>query len=169
MSYTITNLISELKQTKIISSRPDLVSMLTAINKFSENDALRAYLLGNFFKHRLDSDNLLPQDKALLIDTVKQQHLESYFYLKEKPDDDFLRSFSYILAIGGLLAIVGGCIKLMNGSFSYGLGTRYLVPVMREGGFFVIIGIGLLFAGIIRIRHDRQKRFLIKSLTKHTE
>ncbi len=142
--------------------------MLTAINKFSENDALQAYLLGNFFKHRLDSDNLLPQDKDILVNTIKQRSLESYFYLKTKPDDDTLGLLTYILAIGGTLAIIGGSIQLMNGSFSYGLGTKYLVPVMREGGFFVTIGIGLLSAGIIRLRHDRQKKILIKSLTKIT-
>jgi hypothetical protein len=155
-----------LKQTTIISARPDLVSMLTAINKFRENDILQAFLLGNFFKYKFDSDNLLPKDKDLLIEMINQRNLDSYFYLKTKPDEGGLGLTIYVLAIGGLLAIFCGIIRLSNGSFSYGPGTKYLVPVMREGGFIVILGVGLLWAGIIRLWHDRQKKILIKSLSK---
>ena len=166
MSSPIAELIARLKQAKAIRANPEFGAMMAAIDKFQYEGAWQAYLLGLFFRHKMDSDNLLPEEKVMLVNTIKKLHLESYFYLRSRPGDRELKSFNYLLALAGLFSLIAGIFQLMNGSFSYGLGTKYLLPVMREGGFLVILGTGLLWAGISKFCHDRQRKYIISLLER---
>src|SRR6185312_15375571 len=102
MADNLKYLIDNLKKVKIISSNPGLINTLTSINQYSENDFSKAYFLGLFFKNKFDSVNLSPVEKNKLIDTIKENNLSSYFYLKTKPANNRLEIIVYVFIFGGL-------------------------------------------------------------------
>ena len=168
MADSLKYLIDRLKRTRIIASQPSHVETLNSIDKFSANDFYKAYLLGHFFKNKLDSDNLLPDDKIFLIDTIKSKNLDTYYYLKEKPNGDSFGKLIYLLILVGLVSIIAGTIQLINGDFWYGLGTKYLVPIIREGGYKIIFGLIFFIGGLIRLRHEIKKRHFLKTFLAST-
>ncbi len=168
MADSLKYLIDRLKRTKIITSQPTYFETLNSIDKFAENDFYKAYLLGHFFKYKLDSDRLLADDKAFLIDTIKSKNLDTYYYLKAKPDGDSFGKLIYLFILVGLVAIIAGTIQLINGDFWYGLGTKYLVPIIREGGYKIILGLVFFIGGLIRLRHEIKKRNFLKSFLAST-
>ncbi|ULQ57145.1 hypothetical protein KJS94_02900 [Flavihumibacter rivuli] len=166
MTDSLKHLIDRLKRTKTIASQPIHFETLSSIDKFADNDFYKAYLLGHFFRYKLDSDNLSADDKTFLIETIKSNNLEAYYYLKTKPDDDIFGTLIYLFILVGLVAIIAGTIQLSNGYFWYGLGTKYLVPIIREGGYKIILGLVFFVGGLIRLRHEiKKKRFLNSFLT----
>ena len=162
MADSLKYLIDRLKRTKIITSQPTYFETLSSIDKFADNDFSKAYLLGHFFKYKLDSDNLPADDKSFLIDTIKNKNLDTYYYLKTKPGSDNFGKLIYLLLLLGLISIVAGTIQLINGDFWYSLGTKYLVPIMREGGYKIILGLVFFLGGLIRLRHEIKKRHFLK-------
>ncbi|MBX2925663.1 MAG: hypothetical protein KF746_25925, partial [Chitinophagaceae bacterium] len=168
MADSLKYLIDKLKRANIILSQPIFFETLSSIDKFSDNDFNRAYLLGHFFKYKLDSDNLLPEDKAILIDTIKSKNLDSYYYLKTKPNSYGFGKLIYLVIIVSLVAIIAGTVQFINGSFRYGLGTKYLVPIMREGGYKIILGLIFFFGGLIRLKYEIKKRQFLKSFLAQT-
>ncbi len=168
MADILRNLINILKQTSVIASQPSLVAILTDIDKYGDNKFSKAYLLGHFFKSQIHTDKLLPADKNILINTIKGNNLENYFYLKTEPKSDQLGFILYIFIIGGLAVIIAGIIQLINGNFWYGLGTMYIVPIVREGGYKIILGLIMFVGGLIKLRHERKRKLFIKSFMNST-
>ena len=168
MADILTNIIQTLKRTAIISSQPSLVATLTAIDKYGDNDFSKAYLLGHFFKSEIDTDKLLPADKNILISTIKQNNLDTYFYLKTKPKNHQLGFILYIFIIGGLAVIIAGTIQLINGNFWFGLGTKYIVPIVRECGYKIILGLIMFVGGLIKLRHETKRKLFFKSILHST-
>lgn len=162
MSDSIKYLIERLKQAKIISSQKGYIDTLNSIDRFSDNDFHKAYLLGYFFKYKLDSDNLPANDKRFLIDTIKNQNLDTYFYLKTKPDRHVFGKLTYLFILIGFIVIIVGVIQLVRGEFWYGPGTKYLVPIMREGGYKIILGLIFLTGGLTRLKYEIKKRHFLK-------
>lgn len=162
MADSLKYLISRLKQTKIITSEPAYFEALTSIDKFANNDFNKAYLLGHFFKYKLDSDKLTADDKRLLIDTIKSKNLDSYYYLKTKPGDELYGKSLYLFLVVGIISIIIGTIQLIYGDFWYGLGTKYLVPIIREGGSTIIVGLVFFIGGLIRLKYEIKKKHFIK-------
>lgn len=163
MADSLKYLIERLRSTKIISSQATHFETLNSIDKFGETDFYKAYLLGHFFKYKLDSDNLPPEDKIFLVDTIKSQNLDTYYYLKTKPNSPGFGKLIYVFILVGLVAIILGIIQLINGDFRYGLGTKYIVPIMREGGYKIILGFVFFIGGVIRLRHEIRKRHFLQS------
>jgi len=168
MSDNLKYLIDKLKRTSIIGSQPYLVSTLADIDKYGDNDYSKAYLLGHFFKSKMDTDKLLPSDKNILINTIKENNLSDYFYLKTKPKNDTLGFVLYIFIIGGLAVIVAGTLQLNNGNFWFGLGTKYIVPIVREGGYKIILGLIMFVGGLIKLRYVTKRKLLYKSFVGAT-
>jgi hypothetical protein len=168
MADSLKYLIDRLKRTRVIASHPIHFETLSSIDKFAYDDFYKAYLLGHFFKYKLDSDNLPADDKAFLIDTIKNKNLDTYFYLKTKPDGDIFGKLIYLFILVGLITIIAGTIQLSNGDFWYGLGTRYLVPIIREGGYKIILGLVFFVSGLIRLRHEIKKRQFLNSFLAST-
>jgi hypothetical protein len=79
MASTLHNLISELREEAVIKSQFQFDS-IARIDKYSINDYEIAYLLGYFFKHRLDTDALPSETKDYLILKIKERQLGDYFY-----------------------------------------------------------------------------------------
>ena len=71
MPKKLSYVIDYLKQTSPINSNSKFVSIFNDIDKYCENDKVKAYFLGYFFKYHLDSDNLDPADKEFLISEIK--------------------------------------------------------------------------------------------------
>jgi hypothetical protein len=166
MTQTQTSLLDWLKQTSVIKSRPDFIATLVSIDELSNNDIDKAFLLGHFFKYRLNLDNLPLADKKQLIDTLKNKRLDEYFYLKKKPKTDFPRFVNYFVAAAGLTAIIAGTTQLINDNSWVGVGTKYVVTIVREGGYKVILGLIFFIGGLLRIQQDSKRNTLLKSLTK---
>ena len=160
MTDTLRNIIEELKKTPNINSNPDLGDCLTKIEKYSHDEKEKAYFLGQFFRHKFDSNNLPDDTRKLLKSGIKTSQLESYYYSKQQPEKNHFDIFSLILFIGCVSVIVAGIIQLINGNFWIGLGTKYLTFVIREGGQKVILGMLLLIGGFIRYRYEKKKRDL---------
>jgi hypothetical protein len=168
MADSLNHIIDTLKRTTIISSQPTCFETLNSIDKLGDNDFDKAYLLGHFFKYKVDSDSLPVETKTLLIDTIKRNNLDTYYYLKAKPDGDNFGKLIYLFMLIGLIAIIAGTIQLSNGNYSYGLGTKYLVPILREGGYKMILGLIFFVGGLIRFRHQIRKRQFLKSFLTPT-
>lgn len=168
MADSLKYLIDRLKQTSVVKSQTTFVDTLSCIDKFADNDVGKAYLLGHFFKYKLDSDRLSPDDKKLLIETIKSKNLDSYYYLKTKPASDISGKFNFLFILVGLVAIVAGTIQLSNGTFWYGLGTKYLVPIIREGGYKIILGLIFFVGGLFRLRHEIKKAQFLQSFLGST-
>jgi hypothetical protein len=168
MADSLKYLIDRLKRTRVIASQQIHFETLSSIDKFADNDFYKAYLLGHFFKYKLDPDDLSADDKTFLIDTIKSKNLDAYYYLKTKPEGDIFGKLIYLFIIVGLVAIIAGTIQLSNGHFWYGLGTKYLVPIIREGGYKIILGLVFFVGGLIRLRHEIKKRHFLNSFLAST-
>ncbi len=168
MADSLKYLIDRLKRTRIIASQPIHVETLSSIDKFADNDFYKAYLLGYFFKYNLDSDILPANDKTFLIETIKSKNLDTYYYLETKPDGDIFGKLIYLFVVIGLIAIISGTIQLSNGDFWYGLGTKYLLPIIREGGYKIILGLVFFVGGLIRLRHEIKKKHFLNSFFAST-
>lgn len=164
MASNLKQFIDELIKTPLLISQPKLIDCLAGINKYGDDDNERTYLLGLFFKYKLDSDKLAPEEKKKLIKTIKELNTESYYYLKETPTKDMMKWFTYVLIIAGFAGIVAGIIQMINGNFTYGINTRYLQPVIRGGGYKIIIGLLLCIGGLIRLQFELQKKKLLNEL-----
>lgn len=168
MADNLTYLIQTLKRSEIIASQPYLITILNAIDKYGENDFSKAYLLGYFFNTKVDSDKLLPQDKNILINAINDNNLTTYFYLKIKLKNNRLGIILYIFIIGGLAVIIMGIIQLINGNFWYRLGTKYIVPIIREGGYKIILGLILFVGGLIKLQYETKRKLFFKSFLATT-
>jgi hypothetical protein len=164
-SHNFTPLFVKLRERVDIKNNLQILTELNAIERYSENDREQAYLLGLFVKK--NKGNLLSETENIIIRDIKTANLEHQFHKLSDTDKlDSLRfiSMTYIFTIVGIALLFFGLIQLYNGDFSYGLGTKYLGPIIREGGYKVIFGIMLLVGGLIRIKHERRKNLLIKML-----
>ena len=163
METTLSIIIKRLKKTSAIKDNSNYVTILTKIDKYGENANLKAFLLGHFFKHNLDSDNLPLKEKELLIDTIKKLNLEKFYYQKEPPSykNNFIIFFSCFFIIFGILSVAIGLTKIYNNDFSFGVGTKYLVPTVRAGGYNLLLGLICFFSGLIRIIFEFNKRKFI--------
>ncbi len=161
MATPISLLIRRLKTTKEISSIPEFVRLFSDIDKHCDDDRMRAYLLGIFFKHQFDSDNLSVDDKRYLINTIKKEGWEDYYYLKDKPyPPDHLFTFLFVIITGGFALVGTGIYQLLNGSTTFVVNARYLQPMFREGGGTMILGLIFLLGGMIQLRYQlKRKRF----------
>jgi|JI6StandDraft_1071083.scaffolds.fasta_scaffold117106_2 hypothetical protein len=163
MADTLKYHIDHLKQTSTIASDPNFLEILNSIDTFSNNDSDRAYFLGHFFKYKLDSSKLHSTDKTFLIDIIKSNNLDKYFYLKSKPDSDNYGKLIYLFIVVGIIGIISGTIQLINNNYSYGLGTKYLVSIIREGGHKIILGLVFFVGGLIRLKYETRKSKFLKS------
>jgi hypothetical protein len=164
MPQELKEYINDLCKTSFIASRPKLVKQLMDINKLAENNSEKAYLLGLFVKNKIDNRTILDENINELIRIIKNENLKQFYYLKRKPTDEKLKLFSIIFIPVGIVGVFAGIVQLSKGNFNYGLGTKYLVPIIREGGYKVILGLILCIGGLLRLKHELQKRTLLKNL-----
>ena len=169
MSHDLNKILDRLKQVDIIRSRPAYLEALNFINKYAENDQQKAYLLGWFFKYKIDSDELPADDKSALIDTVKSRKLEAYYYLKIRPEFDEMRYFKFVIMLMGFVLLIIGALQSFEGRFTVGEDPKYGVPVIREGGFKIIAGIGLFGVGVYMICQTLKKKRFLKSFLNRRE
>ena len=159
MATPISILIRRLKRTAEISSNREFVSLFSEIDKYGDDDRMKAYLLGGFFKHQFDSDNLSKADKKFLINTIKEQGLDNYYYLKDQPENpDYMFLFLFVIITGGLALISAGFYQLLTGSFTFVVNARFLQPMFREGGGTIILGLIFFIGGIIQLRLQLKRR-----------
>ena len=74
MSKNFSYVLKRLKQTSPLNQHSDFISLFDNIDKYCENDKVKVYFLGYFFKHQFNSDNLEPQDKEFLISEIKERN-----------------------------------------------------------------------------------------------
>ena len=108
---------------------------------------------------------LLPQNKSAVIHTVREKKLESYFYHKSQPNFEISIFLSWVFLITGFLISIFGLVAVINNYFSIGIGTKYLVPIIRGGAFDLILGLILFGGGLIRLSYEIKRGKFIKSLT----
>jgi len=166
MADSISYIFTSLKQDPAIKLQPDLYQALSDIEKYFDHKTTKIYLLGYFFKHKLDSDNLNPGNKKLLITEIKKANLEDYFYLKENPGgirSAVLMYIDFVFIVLGWVLIGVGVYELNSRYFSFLISAKYQTPVFREGGYYLIFGIILFIGGILHYRFERRKNRFIKS------
>jgi len=166
MPDSISNMLTTLKEDPAIKLRPNLYQVLCDIEKYFDNDFAKVYLLGYFFKHKFDSDNLTPQNKKLLISEIRQGNFEDYFYLKEKPET--IKStgwlfITFVFMILGLVMIAIGIYELKRGHYSFLVNSKSETSVFREGGYYLIFGTISLIGGFFQYRLQNGKNKFIES------
>ena len=164
MEEKLQAIIKELQKVPVIRANHLLFDCLKKVEYYSGNENERAYLLGLFFKNRFDINLLPAYAKKLLQRSLKSSGLESYFYLKQQPENSQLHILSLIFFVGGILVTAAGLIQLINGNFWVGLGTKYLAFVVREGGQKMILGFLLFIGGLVRYKFEKRKREFIATL-----
>ena len=67
----------------------------------------------------------------------------------------------------GMVAIVVGIVEIINGYYNAGISARYLVPIARGGGYWLIFGICIVIGTGLRLRNEvKRKKFLANLLSK---
>jgi hypothetical protein len=163
MATPISILVRRLKRTTEISSNPEYDRLFSDIDRYGDNDASKAYLLGCFFKNTFDTDNLSIADKKFLISTIKEHGLEKYYYLQEHPKPEFGFAVLYILMLGGIACLIAGSYQLYYSRISVGLSIMYLQPIIREGGWTIIAGLVFLVGGFSQFRFQQKRKQLFTS------
>ena len=163
MPKKLSYVIDYLKQTSPINSNSKFVSIFNDIDKYCENDKVKAYFLGYFFKYHLDSDNLDPADKEFLISEIKTGKLPDFFYLKYKPKLETFPFYLHAFLILGLGSLIVGILQIKTGYYSILINAKYQTPVFREGGYYIMFGLICFVGAILSLRFERKRKKFIKS------
>ena len=146
-------LFDRLRRSTPIKSNPKLVELLYKIEKSSTDNQTLAYLLGLFFQNKIDSDNLIKEDKEYLLAVLKHNGLLDYYYLKNIPSN-FTLYLEYVLLVCGLMAIIAGIVQLDTGGYWVGYNLRYLQRVVDDGRWKLLLGIFfIIIASILFYQH----------------
>lgn len=157
MNESLQSIVEKIKSSFFIQSKFELARDLSKINKYAANEEERAYFLGCLFKKKALTKELPPEFSKALNAAIKSQKLGDYYYLKTKPEKEYLGALSLIFLIGGVCAIAFGIIQLLDGKLITGVNLRYLTFVVKNGGYKVLLGVVLLIGGFIRYNHERKK------------
>jgi hypothetical protein len=153
--------INKLRETKYAKANEKFDSCLADIDKYAANDEEKAFMLGKLFADKNFSNHLPHEDKLQVRDAVTMKNLQAYFNGEIEPGLDDVKFLGIVLLIVGAVAIVVGIIELIKGVFILGISTRYLVPIVRNGGTWLIVGVGLFAGGFMRYRYENKKRNFI--------
>ena len=163
----LTDAISKLQDANSIDENQLLCAYVAGIKKFAITDEEKAFMLGNLFRHEPFSNHLPDDIKGQVVDAIKKDNLEAYFHGEMEPEFDDTKFFALIVLIIGIVAIVIGIIALINGYYNVGISVRYLVPIARGGGYWLIFGICFLIGGGLRYRYEiKKQKFLTHLLLK---
>jgi hypothetical protein len=162
-NYNFKPLFDRLKKSSEIHNNVILQSTLSEIEKYSNSNKEKVFMLGHFVKS--NSVGLSDETKADILKEIRNSKLERYFSFKTDNHDNIgFMSFVYIFSFGGILLVIAGVIQLIRGDISYGLSFKYLLPIIKEGGSLVIFGLIVFIGGLIRIKHERRKKKFIAFL-----
>ena len=161
--YNFKPLFKKLMKSKEFTSNEVLYSVVLNIEKYSCNDKEIAFMLGHLVKS--NHYELSDDTKDYILAAINEGRLRDYFFHRKQPEEfNFWMILQYLFPLVGVIAIVTGILKLMDGDFRVGISIRYGVEVMREGGYFLLFGLILFLGGLIRIRHERKRMRFLKSL-----
>ena len=163
MAKSLSQIIENLKELEKIKSNASNFSFLVSANKYFFSDNWKAYLLGFFFKNFCSLDNLPPKSKRQIVQLIDEKNLGNYFSLRNKPEKDSLDILYLVLFFGGFIPIIVGIAQLLNGKIWYGNHSLYNIPVVREGGFKIIVGLGLSIAGGFQLYFGKKRSNFLKS------
>jgi hypothetical protein len=163
MSKYLSSIINKLKQNSPLNSHPHFIALLNNIDNYSENEKIKAYLLGYFFKKHFDSDYLDPIDKEYLISEIKARGFSDYFYLKEKPEIDTSPFYLYAFLILGLGSLIVGILLITSGYYAFLVNVKWQTLVFREGGYYIMFGLICFVGAILSLRFERKRKKFIKS------
>jgi hypothetical protein len=158
MPDKVSLLIDVLKETEVLKSNSEFVGLLSRIQQFPGTQNEKIYLLGHFFKFQFDADNLEQQDKEWLVTFVKEGNHGSLFYMKSKPPNEQNSWFAWVMIAIGTVALPVGVLQLIENQSSYGISRKYLLPVIREGGSLVILGLGAIIGAVFSLRYEKRKK-----------
>jgi hypothetical protein len=156
-------LFKKIKESKEVKSNVSLHAAVSNIEKYSNNDKEIAFMLGHLVKSSVLE--LSEDTKSYIVREIKEGKLSDCFFLRKEPDDfSFWMILQYLFPVVGAVAIVTGILKLIDGDFRVGISIRYSAEVMREGGYFVILGLIFFIGGMIRLRHERKRKHFLQYL-----
>jgi hypothetical protein len=163
VDYNFKPLFKKIKESKEVKRNESLYAAVSDIEKYSNNDKEIAFMLGHLVKS--NALELSEDTKNYIVGEMKEGKLSDYFFLRKEPDEfSFWMILQYLFPIVGAVAIVTGILKLIDGDFRIGISIRYNAEVMREGGYFVILGLIFFVGGLIRLRHERKRKQFLKYL-----
>ena len=156
------SVISNILEVPEIQNNPGFTNLLRRILKFSMDKKEQAYMTGLFFKRVFDSDRLPREEKKLLIDCIKDEGLEKYYYLDVQPLPE---RWPVPMLLTGSIFFAAGVLMSVHGSVTIGINLRYLQPVAWTGPFVIILGFVFLFVGGYWLRDNIRRVQLIKELS----
>ncbi len=161
--YNFKPLFKKLRKSKEVKSNEALNSVVSSIEKYSSNGKEIAFMLGHLIKN--NDLELSEETKKYIVAEINEGRLREYFFHRKEPDEfDFWMTLKCLFPVVGVVAIVAGIIKLIDGDFRVGISIKYGAEVMREGGYQVILGLIFFIGGLIRLRYERKRRQFLQYL-----
>jgi hypothetical protein len=169
MDHTLTEAINELRDATSIGENQKFCGYVEGINKFATTDEEKAFMLGNLFRHKGLSHHLPEHIKDGIIEVIETNNLQAYFHGEMQPELNDMKFFALVLLVLGIVSIAAGIFELINGYYNVGISTRYLLPIVRGGGFWIIVGIVFLLGGFLRYSYESKKRHFNADLFSKNE
>lgn len=160
MPANLAKVIREIEESAAKSASAEINTCLVKIRKYAADDYETAYLLGKFVKTGIGRQ--LPESEMKKLSRViRNNNLEDYFYLKQRPANERMDILALIFLISGIPLTYVGILQFINGDFSIGLRSKYLTKSVRGGGQPAILGFLLLIVAGMRYAHEiRRMRFI---------
>jgi hypothetical protein len=164
MPDTFKDILQKLRATNFIKSNRDFDKLITDIIEYADNDKETAYMVGRLYKINNFSNRLPKNIDDAIIHYIKNKNLLDFFYSKAHPKFEQSKYLITALLFIAFALVLSGIIQLHNSTVKVGISSRYLVPVVSEGGTKIIFGILLLIGCLLRYRYKKRKQKFLASL-----
>lgn len=164
METSFSNSIAKLEQIESVRLDQEITENIRDINRFFSEDDIKAYLLGQLLWKKSETDMFeAPEMKRFLAD-LEERGLVDYFkgYKKAKLKNEGL--LNWVILGFGLLVTILGVFRLVNSFIQVGISDRYGVMTVKEGGYPLLLGIGLIIVFFVRNKYRIRQKDLFDTL-----
>ena len=164
MNSSLSNHIVALRFSSNGASERLLVKRLEEIDKYFNEDKEKAFLIGHLFathkaEFHSDSNRLKPINEYF-----DKQGLSQYFEAKRTIAYPGKARYNWVILLFAILLTILGIVRLVGMFVEVGLSNIYNIPIVREGGFPLMIGIMLLFVVRARYRYSIKRTQILYDL-----
>ncbi len=167
----MTHFVNDIYNELLPENRDVFLPYLNEAESLSETNEDEAYLLGIIISNAVIKKELSEFQEEKIHDIIENNSLKRYYKRQKRPDFVSLTLYTYFLTIFiGLLGTYAGIQGLLNNIIIVGFSQRYLTIVVKGGGYILLLGLILLFGGILKVRQEmRRKRLLSSYLRKRAD
>lgn len=135
---------------------------LKKAEKLSATNEEEAYLLGVIIKNCINNNLLSDGQVERLSEVIEKSSLSHFYNLKQKPLFEDWSKLALVLALVGIFAVVWGINALTDNYYRITIHGTYLIAIIREGGYMVILGLIFSFGGFFKFFQERGRNAILK-------